>query len=237
MYAIVQVGGRQYRAAPGVRLVVDRMAVEPGSRVQLADVRMLVAEEGDGEAATQVGRPRLEGVSVAARAIGHLRGPKLLVFKYKPKKRYRRRQGFRAELTELRIEEVRLGAYAPDPEAKEAVAAPRSRTATAASPAGRARRPRAAVGSARTATAGTAPAPRRPAEPAKPAPGKAETPARRRSPRAADPAPAKAAAPPQPEAPKRRASKSVRGKAEQGPPGPGTARRAGSRPRKSDDGT
>jgi large subunit ribosomal protein L21 len=104
MYAIVQVGGRQYRAAPGDRLVVDRLDVEPGARFQLADVRMLVAEDGD-SAETQIGRPRLEEVSVAARAVGHFRGPKILVFKYKPKKRYRRHQGFRAELTELRIEE------------------------------------------------------------------------------------------------------------------------------------
>lgn len=110
MYAIVQVGGRQYRAAVGERLVVDRLQVEPGSRLQLADVRMLVAEEGDSEP-TQVGRPRLDGVSVAARAVAHLRGAKVLIFKYKPKKRYRRHQGFRAELTELRIEEVRVGDY------------------------------------------------------------------------------------------------------------------------------
>jgi large subunit ribosomal protein L21 len=118
MYAIVQVGGRQYRAAPGERMVVDRLDVEPGSRVHLSDVRMLIAEEGDGTE-TEIGRPRVADVAVAARAISHFRGPKILVFKYKPKKRYRRHQGFRAELTELRIEEVRRGAYkdtpAPEP--------------------------------------------------------------------------------------------------------------------------
>ncbi|MGC2296594.1 MAG: 50S ribosomal protein L21 [Candidatus Dormiibacterota bacterium] len=120
MYAIVQVGGRQYRAAPGERLVVDRLDVEPGSRVQLSDVRMLIAEEGD-EGETQIGRPRLDDVAVAARAVSHFRGPKILVFKYKPKKRYRRHRGFRAELTELRVEEVRLGTYqdAPAEPAKE----------------------------------------------------------------------------------------------------------------------
>ncbi|HVC22310.1 MAG TPA: 50S ribosomal protein L21 [Candidatus Dormibacteraeota bacterium] len=114
MYAIVQVGGRQYRAAAGQRLVVDRLDVEPGSRVHLDDVRMLVAEEGD-DAETEIGRPRVADVAVAARAISHFRGPKILVFKYKPKKRYRRHQGFRAELTELRIEEVRRGAYEDKP--------------------------------------------------------------------------------------------------------------------------
>ena len=114
MYAIVQVGGRQYRAAPGERLVVDRLEVEPGSRVHLSDVRMLIAEDGDGTE-TEIGRPRVADVAVAARAISHFRGPKILVFKYKPKKRYRRHQGFRAELTELRVEEVRRGAYEDKP--------------------------------------------------------------------------------------------------------------------------
>lgn len=114
MYAIVQVGGRQYRAAAGERLVVDRLDVEPGSRVHLSDVRMLIAEDGD-EGETQIGRPRLDDVAVAARAVSHFRGPKILVFKYKPKKRYRRHRGFRAELTELRVEEVRLGAYQDAP--------------------------------------------------------------------------------------------------------------------------
>jgi large subunit ribosomal protein L21 len=114
MYAIVQVGGRQYRAAPGERLVVDRLDVEPGSRVHLSDVRMLITEEGD-EGETKIGRPRLDDVAVAARAVSHFRGPKILVFKYKPKKRYRRHRGFRAELTELRVEEVRLGAYQDAP--------------------------------------------------------------------------------------------------------------------------
>ncbi|MHB8323383.1 MAG: 50S ribosomal protein L21 [Candidatus Dormibacteria bacterium] len=107
MYAIVQVGGRQYRATPGDRLVVDRMDVEPGSELQLPDVRMLVAETGDSQS-TQVGRPRIEDAFVAATALGHFRGPKMLVFKYKPKKRYRRKRGFRAELTELRIDGISL---------------------------------------------------------------------------------------------------------------------------------
>ncbi|MGA8427886.1 MAG: 50S ribosomal protein L21 [Candidatus Dormiibacterota bacterium] len=137
MYAIVQVGGRQYRAAPGERLVVDRLDVEPGSRIQLSDVRMLITEEGD-EGETQIGRPRLEGVAVAARAVSHFRGTKILVFKYKPKKRYRRHRGFRAELTELRVEEVRLGAYqdAPAEPAKQHTgrAGPKARASADAAP-------------------------------------------------------------------------------------------------------
>ncbi len=120
MYAIVQVGGRQYRATPGDRLVVDRMEVEPGSELQLPDVRMLVAEAGDA-GATQVGRPRLEDVFVAATAVSHFRGPKLLVFKYKPKKRYRRKRGFRAELTELRIDGISLSSASSPTQSVESV--------------------------------------------------------------------------------------------------------------------
>jgi large subunit ribosomal protein L21 len=86
-------------------MVVDRMAVAEGQAVELGDVRMLVAESGD-SLETAVGLPRVEGARVTAIAVGHLRGPKVVVFKYKPKKRYRRTMGFRAELTELRIEEV-----------------------------------------------------------------------------------------------------------------------------------
>ena len=114
MYAIVQVGGRQYRATAGDRLVVDRLDVEPGTRLQLQDVRMLVVEEGE-KGETLVGRPSLDEVLVEATAVSHFRGPKILVFKYKPKKRYRRQRGFRAELTELRIEEVGLEHSQPGP--------------------------------------------------------------------------------------------------------------------------
>ncbi|MDA8330492.1 MAG: 50S ribosomal protein L21 [Candidatus Dormibacteraeota bacterium] len=105
MYAIVQIGGRQYRATPGQRVVVDRLDVEPGAELQLEDVRMVVAEAGD-SGATMVGTPRLSEVTVNATAVSHLRGPKILVFKYKPKKRYRRQRGFRADLTELRIDSI-----------------------------------------------------------------------------------------------------------------------------------
>lgn len=88
------------------------MEVEPGDEIQLDDVRMVVAEEGD-DLATSVGTPRVSGVAVTATAVSHLRGQKILVFKYKPKKRYRRQRGFRAELTEIRIDSV--GELAAEP--------------------------------------------------------------------------------------------------------------------------
>ncbi|MGC8473823.1 MAG: 50S ribosomal protein L21 [Candidatus Dormibacteria bacterium] len=133
MYAVVQVGGRQYRARPGERLVVDRMAVSEGQAVELGDVRMLVAEPGD-STVTAVGRPKVEGARVTATAVSHLRGPKVVVFKYKPKKRYRRTMGFRAELTELRIDEVLGPGQEPAGEGRAPATRRSSRKAAGASP-------------------------------------------------------------------------------------------------------
>ena len=104
MYAIIQAGGRQYRVAPGERLLVDRMFAEPGSQVQFADVRLLAPDGSD----ALIGTPVVTGALVEATVLGHPRGEKIIVFKYKPKKRYRRRLGFRAALTEVRIDTVAL---------------------------------------------------------------------------------------------------------------------------------
>ncbi|MGA9775030.1 MAG: 50S ribosomal protein L21, partial [Candidatus Dormiibacterota bacterium] len=143
MYAIVQVGGRQYRAAAGSRVLVDRLQVEAGAPIVLDDVRMLVAEDGDASA-TEVGTPKVDGARVSATAVSHLRGPKVVVFKYKPKKRYRRTRGFRAELTELRIErvlrkgEVEEPVETPSAAVVPAPKTPRRRTPAAAKVAGEA---------------------------------------------------------------------------------------------------
>lgn len=100
MYAIVSHGGRQHRVSAGDRLVVDRMDAEVGSIVALAPVLLT---GGDGPATVGDG---VEGVRVAVSVVRHLRGEKLLVFKYKPKKRARRLMGHRSDLTELRVESI-----------------------------------------------------------------------------------------------------------------------------------
>ncbi len=142
MYAIVQQGGRQYRVTPGDTVVVDRLPDPPGSTVTLADVRMVAGGE---DSAPVVGAPSVPGVVVEATVVGHHRGPKLLIFKYKPKKRYRRRQGFRAELTELRIESVGAPAAEGPPAARpaEVVATPASTTSPSPTDPGDAPQPRA----------------------------------------------------------------------------------------------
>lgn len=99
-YAIVESGGKQYRAVPGGFIEVDRLEAETGGSVQL-DV-LLVAEE-DG---VSVGTPFVAGKKVKASVLGEVQGPKVIVFKYKPKKRYRRKTGHRQRYTRLQIESL-----------------------------------------------------------------------------------------------------------------------------------
>lgn len=98
MYAILSHGGRQYRVSAGDRLVVDRLDAEIGSVIALAPVLLT-----GGDGAASLGEA-VEGMRVAATVVGHPRGPKLRIFKYKAKKRYRRAAGHRSDLTEVRIE-------------------------------------------------------------------------------------------------------------------------------------
>ena len=121
-FAVVQTGGKQYRVRPGDVLDVERLALDVGAPVDLDDVRMIA---GDGE--LLVGSPQVEGALVRAQVVEHLRGPKLVVFKYKPKTRYRRKTGHRQELTRLQIDDVVLPGAA-----KAEKPAPKRRRATKA---------------------------------------------------------------------------------------------------------
>ncbi len=98
MEAVVKIGGRQYRVEKGQRVSVVRLSAEVGASVKLDQVLMLT----DGAAVT-VGRPVVEGASVEAKVLAATRGPKILVYKYKPKKRYRRTQGHRSALSVLEV--------------------------------------------------------------------------------------------------------------------------------------
>lgn len=97
-YAIVETGGKQYRVKVGDRIAVERLAVEGGNAVTFDRV-LLVGGDGD----TRVGAPVVDGATVTANVDDHFRGEKIVVFKYKPKKRYRKRLGHRQELTHLTI--------------------------------------------------------------------------------------------------------------------------------------
>ncbi len=96
--AVIVSGGKQYRVSPGDRILVDRMAGEPGSEVTLD--RVLLVADGDD---VKVGVPGVEGATVTARVVGPARGPKIDVLRYKSKKRVRVHRGARADLTALEI--------------------------------------------------------------------------------------------------------------------------------------
>jgi large subunit ribosomal protein L21 len=101
-YAIVESGGKQYHAEKGATLLVDHVRAEEGAKVNLRAVMY----RGEGE--VLLDGKELEKVKVEAVVTQHLRGPKLRIFKYKPKKGYRRRAGHRSELTRLEVTDVRL---------------------------------------------------------------------------------------------------------------------------------
>src|SRR5689334_7312901 len=101
MYAIVRTGGRQYRAEPGKVIDVEKLPVEAGDSINL-EALLIAPDDGD----PLIGRPTVEGVVVRATVVEHYRAKKILVWKYRPGLRYRRRRGHRQTYTRLRIEEI-----------------------------------------------------------------------------------------------------------------------------------
>ena len=110
MYAVVKTGGKQYRVAKDDKIVVDRMIGEDGDSVVLDQVLMMA----DGDKVT-VGSPVIEGAAVGATVLRQTRGPKIMVFRRKRRKNFRRIRGHRQDLTLLQINEI-----APDGKLKAA---------------------------------------------------------------------------------------------------------------------
>jgi large subunit ribosomal protein L21 len=135
MYAIVKTGGKQYRVERGQRLLIERLAVEEGSDVTLEPI-LYRSEEAVFD------RAGLERVKVTAKVLAHVRGEKLRVFKFKPKRGYKRRTGHRQDLTQIEVTEIVLAAAGraaakPDataPAEKPAAAKRAAPKATAAKP-------------------------------------------------------------------------------------------------------
>jgi large subunit ribosomal protein L21 len=99
-YAVIETGGKQYRVEKGSTLLVDRLSAKEGDKVDLRPVAFRDKEMVLGK--------DLEKVKVEAKVAGHERGPKIRVFKYRPKKGYRKRAGHRSELTRLEIVDVKM---------------------------------------------------------------------------------------------------------------------------------
>jgi large subunit ribosomal protein L21 len=101
VFAIVRTGGKQYRVEAGQTLDVERLPYEVGQQIELDEV-LMISDEGD----VRLGTPVVEGGRVRATVLAHKRGPKIDVFKYKSKKRYRHLSGHRQELTRLLIDAI-----------------------------------------------------------------------------------------------------------------------------------
>jgi large subunit ribosomal protein L21 len=100
-YAIIEDGGKQYKAIEGKTIEVDRFSAEIGEQVDLENVLLLVEDDH-----VQIGTPILEDISVHATVVDQVKGPKVVVFKYKPKQRYRVKTGHRQKYTRLQIDAI-----------------------------------------------------------------------------------------------------------------------------------
>ena len=123
MYAIVKTGGKQYRVESGQTLLVERLPAEEGADIQLEPLLYRSDE-------TLFDKEGLQKVTVTARVLAHVRGEKLRVFKFKPKRGYKRRTGHRQDLT--RIEVLEISAGAAKAKAKAKAARPKAAKADAA---------------------------------------------------------------------------------------------------------
>lgn len=130
MYAIFEAKGKQFRAEPNATLRMPTLDAEPGDRVTFDHV--LLAERDD---KVIVGQPSLEGAAVAAEVIAHGRGDKIVVFKMKKRKGYRRKQGHRQGFTDVRVLDIEFGSgKSVAPKAEAAKPAPKKAAAKKAAP-------------------------------------------------------------------------------------------------------
>ena len=101
MEAIIKTGGKQYRVAPGSVLKVEKLDVTPGDTFDINDVLMTI----DG-GKTKIGTPVVANASVKAVLMEHVRGPKLIIFKHRRRKNYRRKTGHRQDLSVIKVESI-----------------------------------------------------------------------------------------------------------------------------------
>jgi large subunit ribosomal protein L21 len=132
MYAIVKTGGKQYRVERGQRLLIERLAVDEGADVKLEPI-LFRSEEAVFDKAG------LEGVQVTAKVLAHVRGEKLRVFKFKPKRGYKRRTGHRQDLTQIEVTEISQGKAKAKVAAQKTPEQPSAEKAPADKPAAKAK--------------------------------------------------------------------------------------------------
>jgi large subunit ribosomal protein L21 len=126
MYAVIRTGGKQYRVAPEDVIEIERLAAKAGDQVQFSEVLMVAGEGG-----ISFGAPLVAGATVAGEVTALTRGPKLVIFKKKRRKHFRRKNGHRQDLMEVRITEILTDGHKPEQRARPAAAAAEPAAATA----------------------------------------------------------------------------------------------------------
>jgi len=101
MYAVIKTGGKQYRVHEGDILTVEKLDAQEGAVVEFGEVLAISDDDG-----LKVGTPVLNGAKVEAKVLNHGKGKKIIVFKYKPKKNYRKKQGHRQPYTKVQITKI-----------------------------------------------------------------------------------------------------------------------------------
>jgi len=128
MYAVIKTGGKQYKVAAGEKLKIEKLAGEVGSKVVIDKVLMI--NDGDN---TTIGAPLIAGATVNATVLSHGRADKVMIFKFRRRKHYRKTQGHRQSFTEILINDVNgKGAVAAKPAASAKPAAAKTAKAPAA---------------------------------------------------------------------------------------------------------
>ena len=102
MYAVIKTGGKQYRVSQGQKLRVEKLNGNPGDKITLDEVLLVGGAEGD----PQIGQPTVAGAKVEATITAQDRAKKIIVFKFRRRKNYRRKQGHRQPYTELQIDAI-----------------------------------------------------------------------------------------------------------------------------------
>ena len=161
MYAIIQSGGKQYRVTEGDLLDLEHLSGEVGQEVSFDEVLLV-----GGDDSVQVGQPKLQGAQVMGTIVEQGKGPKILVFKMKRRKMYRRKRGHRQLFTQVQIDKIALGAK----ETKTKEAAPTEKKVASKPKSSPAKKTKKAAAS----TSESTPPPRSQLRPRKAAPAKAK---------------------------------------------------------------
>jgi large subunit ribosomal protein L21 len=103
MYAIVKTGGKQYKVSPGDTILVEKLEGASGSKVEFNDV-LMVADESTNS--LQIGKPLLANIKVSGEIVEQTKGDKVIIFKYKRRKGYRKKTGHRQPFTRVKIKEI-----------------------------------------------------------------------------------------------------------------------------------